>query len=87
MLYRFDVRVDLPDLHLRAGDSVTYDPANAAEPFFVHRPARLDPGALLAALNDGAVEGVIPPQLVTVAAPRSPERVLRLLPRRGTRTG
>lgn len=86
MRYRFDVLTDLPALGLQRGDSVTYDPACPAEPYLLHRPIAPDVGALLAALEDGTLAGVIPPQIVPAA--RSGARpALRLLPSDAKATG
>lgn len=87
MRYHFRVVRALPGLGLEPGDLVSYDPADA-EPFLLHRHIRPDVGALLAAMNDGALDGSIPPQLVAARPSRSAApRVLRLLPRDSRSTG
>lgn len=83
MRYHFIATVPVRALGMEAGDSLSYDPANPDEPFLLHRAVTPDPGAVLAALNDGRLSGVTPPQLVrAVAAARPP---LRLLPSREPR--
>ncbi len=38
MIQHFDVVVDMPELGLRYGDSVSYEAANLEEPWLMHRP-------------------------------------------------
>jgi hypothetical protein len=84
MRYHFRVIRAMPDLGLEPGDLVTYDPADAAKPYIVHRVIQPDPGALLLALNNGTIEGSLPPTLSSADAPpprRLGRPVLRLHPR------
>lgn len=86
MSFRWRVVADIPELDLRAGDLIDYDPANLVEPYVIVRGAPLDPGALLNQLNLGAiVELDISPSAgvrrVPTPSPSSPvprARVLRL---------
>lgn len=86
MRYHFHVERDLPDLGLRLGDCVSFDPSDA-EPYIIHRPYPANPGALLAAMNEGAISGTIPPQLLrphpsadAFAGASSVRPALRLVP-------
>lgn len=79
----FDVVVDVPEMGLIAGDTLSYDPRNPAEPYLVHRPIHVDAGSLLVALNEGKLEGATLPTLHR-HRPRDPSvgiarPVLRLL--------
>lgn len=64
MRYHFTVLRDRPDLELHAGDTLSYDPGDATEPYLLHRPIQPDAGALLAAMESGEIEGTIPPALI-----------------------
>lgn len=84
MIYRLRVLCDLPQMDLRAGDILGYDPADPAEPYTVCRAISPDPGAVLAAYVDGALEPI------TVTAPSFASRGVkssepRVLPFRAAR--
>ena len=86
MLYLFPVLRDRPELGLRVGQLLAYDPHDPAGAWSRTERVIVDPGAMLDALMSGDLGGVIPPQLVQAATPRLSSRpVLRLLRSAGPR--
>lgn len=85
MLYLFTVLHDRPDLGVRAGEMIAYDPRDPDGAFSVTRRFAPDPGAVLAAFMAGDLGGEIPPQLVQEAerqpsaSPLTSRPALRLL--------
>lgn len=65
---RMVVQRDLPQLDLKAGDLITWQPDTSQHPFIVTRRASYDYGALLVALNDGGLE---PIEVMPGASPSS----------------
>jgi hypothetical protein len=86
MLYVFPVLRDRPDLGVKAGEVIAYDPRDTAGPWSRTERITPDHGAILAALNAGDLGGEIPPQLLREAPPPLEARgVLRLLRTRAHR--
>ena len=77
--YLVVARADVPELDIAAGDVLRYDPCDPPHFWTHHRRRRFDHGAVLVALNEGALAPIdIMPAAVSV--PSSPPRPVAVLP-------
>ena len=67
----FNATRDIPELGVRSGDILVYNPAQLAQPWSLHR-AVLGPGSVLHALNEGALEPIDVPTPAVLASSFSP---------------
>ena len=83
-VYRFRVTADLPDLDLRVGDVLIYDPSDLRDPFILARAITANAGRLLSAFVDGDLESldITPAAWSRARETLSPPRVLPM-PSRG----
>jgi len=83
----FNATRDIPELGVRIGDILVYNPSQPAQPWSLHR-AVLGPGSVLHALNEGALEPIDVPIPAVLASSLTPpadapaRRVLALHSRR-----
>lgn len=70
--YAFNATRDIPELGVRVGDVLVYNPSHAAQPWSLHR-AVLGPGSVLHALNEGALEPIdLPLPAALTSSSRAP---------------
>jgi hypothetical protein len=80
MVYSLRALRDVPELELLAGDLLMYDPADACEPYTVHRAVNPDQRGVITAFAEGALEAIdVAPAgwIRQASAPRAPARVLQ----------